>query len=264
MGNKGIAIESCDKSVWVGLKTQGGVITGSRFSNVDYLTTVTRGDGNVVASHLCSPFFGNPLAYAEPVRYPNQLQHGDARISEWDLMDRSNPLAQMAYDAGIETAYPSRLHVRQTHTVDATGHTVSVARINMGQRDVQENVAWHLYWKIGSPEEADEATVNGVAVGELLEDVDSRYIDLDDTAELELPGTGRVILWQAGFETAVVWRGRNPETGVPDRDYVCFEPVRKHPSHIQRDASDRLRPGHVHVATFGYRGCNYSQAIQEI
>lgn len=235
-----------DKSRYVVLRQEGGRIALSAVDGRPFLSEIVRGNGASASTHVCAPFFGPETVYAPEFRY-GFGQHGPVRNMHWDVLASGRDV--IALGARVEhEGYPS-VHVIQRHEVDDNGHTIVLVQKHSGEtgQHAPENMGIHFYWPILNMTEADQATVNGVAVGRILEDADHTFIDINDTVNLELPGTGQITLSQEGFETAVVWRGKNPN-GDPDRNYVCVEPVRKHPLSVTYDGAHMIRAGEFREA----------------
>lgn len=213
-------------------------------SGIPILTKVTRGDGKVGSTHPCTPVFG-------PDR--NNLfglaQHGQMRNDECVV---SSPLPSEIYIMHILTDpnYPHGMEHTQHLKLEQGVFSLAMTHHNTGEQPMPVNAGVHCYFH--APQGFRGTKVNGQDISDLIvSNINGIPIDLLGENTIEIPGQPVMTLSQHGFQKAMVWVGRNPQTGAIDQDYVCIEPVEGDPNaDFFGSPASMIEPGRLRSATF--------------
>lgn len=213
-------------------------------SGIPILTKVTRGDGKVGSTHPCTPIFG-------PDR--NTLfglaQHGQMRNDECVV---SSPLPSEIHIIHLLTDpnYPRGMEHTQQLKLELGVFSLAMTHHNTGEQSLPVNAGVHCYFH--APQSFSGTKVNGQDISDLIvSNVNGIPIDLLGENTIEISGQPVIKLSQQGFQKAMIWVGRNPQTGAIDQDYVCIEPVEGDPNaDFFGSPASMIEPGRLRSATF--------------
>jgi hypothetical protein len=218
--------------------SQGTKIQELVLGGIKILTSVTRGDNKRASTHPCSPNFGPPqkneygdfpqhgtardlTSEVQTPKYDNQ-GHADLLIAKLKVGDKT----LLGSGTGSEKKGLSLIQFMRLGNEDGLpffGLTVDIR--NESDELHPSNFGEHFYFD--TPQGWDKLKINGKKVRSMIKT--TGFLKLGKTNIVEIPGKPRFILELNGFDGAVLWAYKNPDTGEFDTHYVCIEPVEKSP-----------------------------------
>lgn len=210
------------------------------------LGTFARGDGKQGMTHPCTPIFGPDRNNLYGLK-----QHGNARneVCNVNRIADNIIVSHTITDAG----YPEGIMVKQVMGIEDGMFSLVMIHTNTGQTKAAVNTGEHCYFD--APQGYKGTTINGVDLTSLIEEHwDGKAIELKKTNTIQIPGKPTLELTQNGFNKAMIWVGKNPETKAIDQTYVCIEPVEENPAGSYFGSKQSyLLPGQSRSAMFSLR-----------
>lgn len=181
-----------------------------------------RGDGKNGVTHPCTPIFGPDKNNLYGLK-----QHGNMRNEICDVKQIADNtiVSHTISDAG----YPDGMMVKQVMGIEEGVFSLVMIHTNTGKVKAAVNTGEHCYF--AAPQGYKGTMINGVDVTSLIEENwDGKAVELKETNTIQIPGKPAIELTQNGFNKAMIWVGKNPESKEIDGTYVCIEPVEENPA----------------------------------
>jgi galactose mutarotase-like enzyme len=213
---------------------------------VSVLGLFARGDGKQGVTHPCTPIFGPDRKNRYGLK-----QHGNMRNEKTKLqkLEDSIIVSHTITDEG----YPAGMLVKQIMSVEDGAFSFVMIHTNTGNTKAAVNSGEHCYFD--APQGFAGTKINGEDVTHLIENNwDGIAIPLKETNVIEIPGKPTIELSQNGFNKAMLWVGKNPETKAIDQSYICIEPVEENPAGDYFGSKQSfLLPGQSRSVMFGLK-----------
>lgn len=189
--------------------------------SIPLLGLFTRGDRKMGITHPCTPIFG-----PDRKNLYGLSQHGMMRNEVCQVKQEGNEIV-VSHEIR-DPGYPNGMRVEQRMQITDEIFSFVMTHTNRGEIEAAVNAGEHCYFD--APQGYRGTTINDQDITKLIEEnYDGIAIDLKETNSIKIPGKPEYVLEQEGFQKAVVWVGKNPETKVIDQTYVCIEPVEDDP-----------------------------------
>ncbi|MBA3723995.1 MAG: hypothetical protein H0W89_03840 [Candidatus Levybacteria bacterium] len=213
---------------------------------VTILNSFLRGDGKEGMTHPCTPIFGPDRENLYGLK-----QHGNMRNELCDVKQVADSV--IVSHKITDTGYPEGMIVKQIMSVEDGSFSFVMIHTNTGGAEAAVNAGEHCYFD--APEGYAGTTMNGQDITSLIEDNwDGFPIDLEETNTIQIPGKPLIELKQNGFNKAMLWVGKNPETKKIDATYICIEPVEGDPTgDFFGSSTSMIAPGQSRSAMFGIK-----------
>ena len=215
-------------------------------NHIPILGSYPRGDGKQGITHPCTPIFGPDRNNLYGLK-----QHGMMRTEHCDIKRVADNIlvSHIITDPG----YPSGISVKQIMGVERGSFSLVMVHTNLGSQEAAVNSGEHCYFD--APRGYAGTTINGRDITVLIEkNNDGIPIALEETNRIQIPGKPEIELKQNGFNFAMLWVGRNPETKKLDTDYICIEPVEGDPTgDFFGSYASMILPGQSRSAMFSLR-----------
>jgi len=219
----------------------GGLFTLT-LRSVPVLTSVVRGDGKSIRTHICTPNFGKDHSGVFELK-----QHGNMRNEHIDVkLDDSRILIHHDITDSPHI-YPRGISLDVTASFKDNTCTFDCVHTNSGDKPAPVNLGIHCYFY--APWGYTHTRINGYDMTALIKN--NGNIELGHTNIISIPNQPDFRLIQTGFPRAVLWVGKN-EKGEMDRNYLCIEPVEFLPPEFNSPQT-LINPGESRTSSISLR-----------
>jgi galactose mutarotase-like enzyme len=186
------------------------------------LGSFARGDGKTGITHPCTPIFGPDKNNLYGLK-----QHGNMRNEVCDVKKIVDNV--VVTHTITDQGYPEGMLLKQVMGIEDGVFSMVMIHTNTGKTKAAVNTGEHCYFD--APQGYKGTKLNGEDLSSLVEENwDGIAVPLKDTNIIEIPGKPTIELTQNGFNKAMVWVGKNPDSKAIDQTYICIEPVEENPA----------------------------------
>lgn len=207
------------------------------------LGSFLRGDGKTGITHPCTPIFGPDRKHLYGLK-----QHGNVRNESVSVQHVAENV--IVSHAITDEGYPNGVTVKQIMGIEDGAFSLVMMHTNTGTEEAAVNSGEHCYFV--APQGYKGTTINGDDISKVIEEhYDGFPIALKETNSIQIPGQPEIVLTQNGFDYAMLWVGKNPDTKAIDQTYICIEPVEGDPTgDFFGSEQSMLAPGATRSAMF--------------